>query len=706
MHILPGFHLADAQGVRRTAEAAPLNSPTVASLADGFQYSLNLEAVAATPKPTAAPSAPLLTGLKENVAAYLKAESVEEVVAKGKLLPEMAKAIISTDVAEVIGRDGQSVKDNFMLPDSENCDAIPQFANTLLQELSKKVLAHVQGGKYQGLDAERLSLEKKKSSRAQHVGYMADAASRLEGLKSRPNQEMCRILLRSYFDGELKSTDGKPIEARALLASEMSKLCEDGSKLKDWVLDPANDSSFSQAGTNQPPSLLANLSAHHAGEATLEFAAKLVGGEEKKAAALIKSVFSRPEADLQQLLKDPQGKPGLLLHFAATSQHLAWEFSKLGSGYVDASEGKASGPEKWNHKNIGPTRRLLAEDATAARKVGAQINSFLLREGKLVPLERDGNVGELPLSRLLDLVERQGIFADGKDGPRVLSPFAAKVGQCMHAEVQRAATLSDWKAGGELAADLVANCCASFAAQATGADYEKKEGLVTLYRDALKRFGPQVDALLAHGIPSKQDEAYQAFYGDLAGEFSFEALKDHLGVAQAKELVREARIHHVVPQVCKLLNLPQREDYTATHVVEDIQELQKTLLKDDYFLSKPGFLDELKAEAQETPNAIRPEDLENGIRVPNAVWMWTQLMRGLVEQKPSRYTGGGADFSSDKFPSQLQLNPPDTRDVELFAWARHRLREADYEPARATRMAMSLVVLTQHKDLLQLRKSA
>ena len=143
MHILPGFHLADAQGVRRTAEAAPLNSPTVASLADGFQYSLNLEAVAATPKPTAAPSAPLLTGLKENVAAYLKAESVEEVVAKGKLLPEMAKAIISTDVAEVIGRDGQSVKDNFMLPDSENCDAIPQFANTLLQELSKKVLAHV-----------------------------------------------------------------------------------------------------------------------------------------------------------------------------------------------------------------------------------------------------------------------------------------------------------------------------------------------------------------------------------------------------------------------------------------------------------------------------------------------------------------------------------------------------------------------------------
>lgn len=86
--------------------------------------------------------------------------------------------------------------------------------------------------------------------------------------------------------------------------------------------------------------------------------------------------------------------------------------------------------------------------------------------------------------------------------------------------------------------------------------------------------------------------------------------------------------------------------------------------------------------------------------------MWTQLLRGLVEHKPQRYTGGSADFSSDQFPAQLQFNPPDTRDVELFSWARHRLQENGYEPARANRMAMSLVVLTLHKDLLQLRKSA
>lgn len=60
----------------------------------------------------------------------------------------------------------------------------------------------------------------------------------------------------------------------------------------------------------------------------------------------------------------------------------------------------------------------------------------------------------------------------------------------------------------------------------------------------------------------------------------------------------------------------------------------------------------------------------------------------------------------NNFPSQVQLNPPDTRDVELFAWGRHRLKEHGYSAQDATRMALGLVVLTLHKDLLQIRKAA
>jgi hypothetical protein len=691
------FTLAGSVPKPRVAAESGVPAPT-----DGFQAS-----VESPPLATAGVQSVLLPTLKAGVSTYLKAASLDEVVSKGKQLPEMAKSMIACDVAEVIGTSGRNVADNFLLQDSADLEQLPQFATTLLQELSKKVLQPVQSGKLQGLEYGRLSIDKQQDAIAQHVGYVSGAISRHEGWEERPNQEISRILLRKFFSGELKSTKGGEKSQRELLADELAKTCRSSAEVRAFVLDPAHDGLCAPNAVQSPAALLSNLAAHHAGEATLEFASKLMGGDENRASAFIKNVFGRPEADLQQLLKDPQGKEGLLLHFAATAQHLAWEWAKLGTAYTEASAGQDSGLVKWNHKNIGPTRRMLAEDPKAARKVGDQIESFLLREGRLVPMEREGQAGRLPLSRLLTMVERQGIFADESEGLRVVSPFAAQVGEELHNEVQKAATLSDWRAGAELAADIVANSCASFAAQAVDANYQRKEELVAMYRDAIERFSPQLDKLLENGAPSKQDEAYQALYQDMAGEFSFEALKASMGVAQAKELVRNARLGHIIPIACKALKLPVREDFTAANVVADISEMKKNLLQDDYFVTQDGFVEGLAAEAAEPlSDSVSADHLENGIRVPNAVWMWTQLLRGLVEQKPQRYTGGPADFSSDKFPSQLQFNPPDIRDVELFSWARHRLREDGYEPARANRMALSLVVLTLHKDLLQLRKSA
>jgi hypothetical protein len=305
---------------------------------------------------------------------------------------------------------------------------------------------------------------------------------------------------------------------------------------------------------------------------------------------------------------------------------------------------------------------------------------------------------------LLTHIENHGIYS-GKQ-LRVLSREAVEVKERLWNEVNKISKLDDWTAGNELAGDLVGHTCASFAAQAVRADFQEKDNLVGLYRDAIGRFAPQIEKLFAKGRPEKGDERYQAFFQELAGEFGFEALKTYMGTGAAHDLVRNASLSHIIPIACDALRLDPQEDYTPTQLVADMAELQTTLLKDDYFLSKPGFLDDLKAEAARPPASVDRKSLENAIRVPNAIWMWTQLTRGKVENKPGRHTGGEADLTSDKFPSAVQFSPPDVRDVELFAWAQHRLSKHGYEPKKASRMALALVVLTLHKDLLQMRQAS
>lgn len=645
--------------------------------------------------------------VKDVVSQYLQADTLDQVAQKGAQLKEMARNMVSLDRQEVLGSNPDSMLSNFQMEpgDLPNPEHVWQMAGTVLNELSAKVLNHVKDGQYQELNPERMSIDRKMDALSQHVGYTVGVLRRDESLPVKPNPEISRILLRKYFDGSLSDTSGAAVPPRELLANELSKAANDSQEVKNKVLAPENDYLFSKENTLGPASLLSNQASVHAGEATLEFATHLFDGNEERGAAFVKNVFGRPDEELQQLLKDPQGKEGLLLHFAATAHHLAWEFSKLGTAYVRAKAGEERAVKDWNHPDIGPTRNELAGNDQAARKVADQIQAFLIRQGRLVPCDRDSQQSGISLSQLLDQVEKNGIYSDnGK--LRVISPAANMVSQRLHDDVQVAAKLSDWKAGGELSADMVAHTCAAFAAQATKADFEERENLVRLYRDGISRFMPEVDKLLEKGVPDKQDEAYKALYQDLAGEFSFETLKDNLGVARANELARSAKFGHLIPVACEALRLPVRGDYTPANLVEDVVEMQKTILKDDYFLSKPEFVGELRREAAEPLAEVNPKDLQNSVRVPNAMWMWTQVLRGLVEHKPQRYTVEKADFNSDKFPNQVQLNPPDTRDVELFAWARHRLKENGYDAARATRMATALVVLTLHKDLLQIRKAS
>lgn len=645
---------------------------------------------------------------------YSPATTLDEVKSKTQQLPQLSRSLIATDVTQVLGSTPQAMADRYLIdskgkPDLEaRMTQTHSFAFRVLDDLATKVLSFTKDNEFQNLNPERMSIDRYNDATSQHVGYVAGVLSRSDEFQARPGRELSRILVRSSFEGKLRDTSGEgPKDPRALLARELSKAAGGSPEIENFVNDPNKDYLFSPEELAKPGSLLPNLASYHAGEATMQFASKLMGGNDRKAEAFVKHVFGRPAEELNQMLLDPQGSEGILVNFAATAHHQAWQWAKLGAAGVAAKAGdEVNALKKWNHSDIGPTRKVVVEDADAANKISDQVESYLLREGRLVPCERGGEHGATPLAGLLKHVERHGIYNDNADNLRIISRPAKEVKHRLWSEVDKASRLSDWRAGNELAGNVVAHTCASFAGQAVNANFEERDGLVTLYRDAISRFSPQLDKLLANGAPKKGDDAYQAFFQELAGEFGFEALKEHMGVGKAHDLVRKASIAHLIPIACDCLRLPVQEDFTAQNITKDIAELKEGLFKGDYFLSKEGFVEGLQEEAAQPVAEVDRKDLENGIRVPNAIWMWTQLTRGLVENKPNRYTGGEADMSSDKFPSSVQFNPPDIRDVELFVWARHRLSEAGHPPKKANRMALATVVLTLYKDLLQLRKAS
>ncbi|GEM_PF-6309331 len=640
---------------------------------------------------------------------YQKASSLEEVRQQAANMEDMAKSMIAKDREQVLGSLPGAMTDRFMIdavdPDTRmHLREAHQISSRLLESLSHKILGTIKDGNY-SLHCNRVSIKHLGDAKAQHAGYVAGVLNRLPNLSQHPNLELSRLLLLRYFDDELNDTTGAKKESREFLADELAKATGSDPKVRDFVLSKDQDGLFAPEACTNDRALLYNLASHWAGDATMQFAAKLLGGDDRKAAAFVKQIFKRPDADLQQMMRDPNGFEGLVLNFAAMAHHEAWEWAKLGSACVSAAEGDTKAVDIWNHKDIMETRQLVSERSDSACKVSDQIRSYMLREDLLVPCQREGEFGEMPLSRLLDMIETRGIYTD--DGSsRVLSPFAVRVKNQLHEEVKQAASVSDWHVGAQLTADVVANTCAAFASHAVDADYEKRDSLISLYRNGIGKFSPQIDKLLKDGVPNAKDDAYQSLYQEMAGEFGFEALSDHMGVGKANELVNNSTLADIIPIACKTLRLPMRAEYTSEQMVKDMEAMKGSLLKDDYFMSKSDFVEELRNEAQRPKGSVDAGDLENGIRIPNAIWMWTQLLRGLVEKKPGRYTGEEADMSSDKFPGGVQFNPPDVRDVELFTWARHRLEVQGHEPRESTRMALALIVLTQYKDLLQLRKAA
>lgn len=644
---------------------------------------------------------------------YAHQTGLEAVRAQAAHMPQITRNMILNDVKQMFGKTPERMALRYNLQTRPDLMArmpeVHRFATTALTELRDKVLANVDvnQGQYT-LNPATVRPERLARATAQHVGYLAGILSRLPDVPHPPRPEVSRILLRSYFDGTLRDTRGQVTDRRAFLAGELAKAAGGSDVVRQFVMDPNHDYMFSEEALTPPGALLSNLASHYAGDATLEFAAHLLG-DDRKAASLVKNIFARPDADIAQLLGTPQGPEGMIVQFAALANHEAWEWTKLGAAQVKAAEGDPAGESAWNSRLLGSTRDVLAEDPEAAAKVSDQITSYLLSEGKLIPCDRSGDPGSRPLGRLLSMIEANGIYAPGCGDLRLLSDDAVAVKHRLADEVEQAARVSDYRVGSEVAADAVANTCAAFAAQAVQADPVQKDDLVRLYRTGIQHFMPIVDELVSRpGGPSAKDDVYQDMYQNEVGRCAWETLKGELGPGRAHDLVRNASLANIIPLACKELKLPMRPDYTPQNLVADLAKMSGSILKDDYFLSKPDFMDQLRQEADRPAGAVQQADLENGIRLPNAMWMWTQLLRGLVENKPGRYTAADIDIKSDKFPAGAQLHPPDIRDNEIFDWAHHRLdrRADDDDSIDPNRQALAVVVLTLYKDLLQLRKGA
>src|SRR5262249_23221630 len=147
----------------------------------------------------------------------------------------------------------------------------------------------------------------------------------------------------------------------------------------------------------------------------------------------------------------------------------------------------------------------------------------------------------LDMHFMLDVIARNGIFAENSEGMRVLSPYATSVQGRLATEVRNASRLADWQVGAEIAANSVSHMGAAFASSATGAsnDYRRRDALVKTFRTALTELRGEADKLLANGPPEKSDEAYKALYQDRSGEVSFEALHGLMGES-ARPLIRDA----------------------------------------------------------------------------------------------------------------------------------------------------------------------
>lgn len=546
------------------------------------------------------------------------------------------------------------------------------------------------------------------AAREQHIGYVAHAIAH-NPLYPRLNVETVRILVREHFAGTLRNNrTGNRAASRELLAEELAGLVNDdeeaAAEIIKFVMGSEMSAPLSTRVMARRFDRLANLASVWAGEATVEFAEVLVGPE--RGAALVKDLFGRSNTELLALLRDPQGASGVLLHFAATVHHLAWDWAGRAISSHDVAEGKRKGEsvKRWNHDQRIPTRALLMSDPDAALKILSQIHSFLIHRGSLHPIARDDGPPGIPLFTALQEVDRHGWRADGTRVPNV---FALIASAGLRDTLVEAESLSDTTAGMSVIQDRISQILASFAKGAV-TDYLEAMRIDDTFRDALVRLRGNVDRLDAADRLGAQSESFKALYQRWAGQIGRDVLRKHLGEKATGHLARHASLDHLIALACRSLGIQVHESFTPANVVAMVEQQRDGMLRKDFFLGPDSDVDVLKYLTREVTNhhdEVNLAHLDLSNRIFNEIWI------GLVALRRKKLGSGLADFDSDLFPEEALLNPPEIRDETLYAWGRHRglLDEVHgrkrTEPEAAL-LAVSLIVYNLYKDLLQLKQAS
>jgi hypothetical protein len=638
-----------------------------------------------------------------------KANSIDDVKARSGQLPTLAASMATVDICETLGGSAADFRARFNLPaagvsNARLAEAL-ESAHTELKTLSKQVFEHLDGAnKLTGLGRLQLGQTAWSDMLEQHVGYATTALSE-EPTRGNLTKEALRHLLRAYFKGDAQGRES-PVQTREALASETKRLS--GSEAAAaYIMAKDNDRVFDRAhlgldppGQPNPAFVLANHSSALARAATRRFAAALVGND-RKAASLIQDIFNRPTEDLVLMLGAPHGIEGAVLHFAASAHHMAWSWAKLATATAQAHAGDEGAKKSWNNADLVSTRGVRTKRDHAV-KLHAQVEAGQISDGTLVPCERGEVAGAAPVE-FLRHIRGHGPWSEQT---RVASSDARSSQVFLQSQVRNTMDYGDVAIGAMVARDSIARVCGSYAAHAMGAPPEEHDDVVRLFQGAIRLIEGDLNGVIKDERLSKDDEAYKALYQTLAGRHGCRALVGHLGEGAAAQLVRTATFGHFIDGACDQLDVQRQDDWTPEQMVKDVVELKEIgLLKDDYFLQSEEQIEALLKEGtREMPELDRAQ-LETAVRIPNVIWLYMLAVRGRVESKQSRLIGGPADKTVDTLPDNVQFNPPELRDAELYEWARHRLEERGMPPAEASRKAMALVVFTQYKDLLQLRKN-
>lgn len=252
------------------------------------------------------------------------------------------------EIADQVGK--RSTADYLALPAARDLSpAQRRIAESAFATLVARTAGHFQDGKLKGLENPYF----RRAALAQHVGYLGGELGRkfpsLDGARA-------KAILQQHFENPSGGTE--------TLAAKLQAAAGGDAEIGRFVRDEGNAWMFGSFGDLDHA---LNLPGVYAGQALVKFATALAG-DRKQGKALLQRLYDASPEALRRLMEKPEGKLGLLCHFAARAAQAAWLVSKLGQGCVEAAAGKdAKALSRWTGDLIAPF------DEMAERKGWAEV---------------------------------------------------------------------------------------------------------------------------------------------------------------------------------------------------------------------------------------------------------------------------------------------------------------------------------------------